>query len=80
MEKLFLIRRGRFDIHGPLKKNEIKLFFSKEDMNLNWEICGHLGSWVSLKSEQELKTQYYDIWKEFHGSSFSLRSLFQRKK
>ena len=80
MEKLFLIRCGRYEIHGPLKKSELKIFLSKQDRSQDWEICGHLGTWVSLSNDAELKTHYSEVWKELNLTSFSWKSIFQKKK
>ena len=80
MENLYLVRRKRTEIHGPLRKNELKTFLSKQTPLSEWEVSGNLGPWVFLENEERLKQSYSELWQELNAPSFSWKGLFHRKR
>lgn len=60
---LFLLRREKFSLIGPLKINHLKDELDKLSKKEFVEISGHLGPWVSLQSNEELIKHYPDLIK-----------------
>jgi hypothetical protein len=80
METLYLMRHARYRLHGPLLKSEVKPLLSQHPPLNDWEVCGHLGTWVSMDNEEKLKQDYLELWKELQVPSFSWKELFHKKK
>lgn len=72
--KFYLVRKPTQEIVGPLTSKDILAAYSKMQITTSDEVCGNLGVWVFLHTEDKLAEIYPELHNELFKNINSLAS------